>query len=44
VFTGHLDDEQRQLKWDLWNWGVERSLGWVKQDLEDVQVNGDDRN
>jgi glycerol kinase len=37
VFTGLLNDEQRQKKWDLWNWGVERSFGWVTEKLEDVQ-------
>jgi glycerol kinase len=37
VFTGRLSDKQRQKKWDLWNWGVERSFGWVKEELKDVQ-------
>ena len=30
VFTGKLSEEERQKKWELWEWGVERSLGWIK--------------
>ena len=38
VFSGQLSEVERQKKWELWEWGVERSLGWVKQGLEDVQT------
>jgi glycerol kinase len=38
VFTGKLSEEERQKKWELWEWGVERSLGWIKEGLEDVQT------
>jgi glycerol kinase len=38
VFSGQLSEGERQEKWELWEWGVERSLGWVKQGLEDVQT------
>jgi glycerol kinase len=38
VFSGQLNEGERQKKWELWEWGVERSLGWVKQGLEDVQT------
>jgi glycerol kinase len=38
VFNGYLNEVERQKKWELWEWGVERSLGWVKQGLEDVQT------
>jgi glycerol kinase len=37
VFNGRLNDDERQKKWELWEWGVERSLGWVKEGLENVQ-------
>jgi glycerol kinase len=36
VFNGRLTEEERQKKWELWEWGVERSLGWVKEKLEDA--------
>jgi glycerol kinase len=38
VFTGKLSEEERQKKWELWERGVERSLGWIKEGLEDVQT------
>lgn len=37
VFTGGLSEEERKKNWELWEWGVERSLGWVKEGLKDVQ-------
>ena len=37
VFNGRLSDEERGKKWELWEWGVERSLGWIKEGLEDLQ-------
>ena len=36
VFTGKLTDKERQRKWELWEWGVERSFGWVKEEWNDV--------
>lgn len=33
VFNGKLTDEERQKKWESWEWGVERSLGWVKEEI-----------
>jgi glycerol kinase len=41
IFTGMLSEEERQKKWELWEWGVERSLGWVKEGLEDVRATED---
>ena len=38
VFSGRLSEDERRKKWELWEWGVERSLGWVKEGLEDVQI------
>jgi|SRR5579862_6585540 len=38
VFEGRLSDEERKKKWELWEWGVERSLGWIKEGLESVQT------
>ncbi len=38
VFSGRLREEERRKKWELWEWGVERSLGWVKAGLEDVKT------
>ena len=44
VFSGRLNEEELRKKWELWEWGVERSLGWVKRELEDVQtVDGVDK-
>ena len=37
VFTGRLSEEERKKKWELWEWGVERSYGWVKGGLTDFQ-------
>lgn len=37
VFRGQLNEEERKEKWELWEWGVERSFGWIKEDLESVQ-------
>ena len=34
VFTGKLSEEEKEKKWELWEWGVERSLGWIKEGLE----------
>src|SRR5436190_21717639 len=34
VFIGKLNEEEREKKWESWEWGVERSLGWIKEDLE----------
>jgi len=41
IFTGQLSEKQRQKKWSLWNWGVERSLGWLKEELNEVQSTKD---
>lgn len=30
IFIGRLTEVERQRKWELWEWGVERSLGWLK--------------
>jgi len=38
VFEGKLSEKERQKKWELWEWGVERSLGWVKEDLKETQA------
>lgn len=38
VFSGRVSEEERRRKWELWEWGVERSLGWVREGLEDVQT------
>jgi glycerol kinase len=38
VFNGNLSEKEREKKWELWEWGVERSFGWVKEELEDVQI------
>jgi glycerol kinase len=37
VFIGLSSEEERKKKWELWEWGVERSFGWVKEGLKDVQ-------
>jgi glycerol kinase len=37
IFTGQLSDDERQQKWELWEWAVKRSLGWIKEGLEDLQ-------
>ena len=37
VFEGRLSDEEREKKWEMWEWGVERSFGWLRDDLESVQ-------
>ena len=37
VFTGGLSEEEKSRKWKLWEWGVGRSFGWVKEGLNDVQ-------
>ena len=37
VFTGGLSEEERRKKWELWEWGVERSFGWLKEGSKDVQ-------
>ena len=37
VFEGKLSEKERKKKWELWEWGVERSLGWVKEDLKQIQ-------
>jgi glycerol kinase len=37
VFEGQLSDKDRQQKWELWEWGVKRSFGWLRDDLENVQ-------
>jgi glycerol kinase len=34
IFIGKLSGEEREEKWELWEWGVERSLGWIKEGLE----------
>jgi glycerol kinase len=36
-FEGRLDNEARGKKWALWEWGVEKSFGWVKDELQEVQ-------
>jgi glycerol kinase len=36
-FEGMLDDKARAKKWELWEWGVEKSFGWVKEELQEVQ-------
>lgn len=33
VFTGQLSQEERERKWNLWERAVEKSLGWVREDL-----------
>jgi glycerol kinase len=37
VFEGKLSEKERKKKWELWEWGVEKSLGWIKEDLKEVQ-------
>ena len=37
VFTGKLSEVQRAKKWDLWEWGVKRSYGWLREGLELVE-------
>jgi glycerol kinase len=34
TFTSRLNDKERKRKADLWDWGVERSLGWVREELQ----------
>jgi glycerol kinase len=36
-FEGRLDDKARGKKWTLWERGVEKSFGWVKEEPQDVQ-------
>jgi glycerol kinase len=36
-FDGKLDEKARAKKWELWEWGVEKSFGWVKEELEELQ-------
>jgi len=37
VFSGGISDEERKKKWELWEWGVERSYGWIKEGLNELQ-------
>jgi glycerol kinase len=37
VFRSNMGEKEKQEKWALWEWGVERSVGWLKQNLEEVQ-------
>ena len=41
VFNGRLDENQRRKRWDLWEWGVQKSFGWVKDGLQDLQESDD---
>jgi len=36
-FTGNVSDVERAKKWEMWEWGVERSYGWLREGLELVQ-------
>lgn len=44
VFNGNLDDKQRKKKWELWEWGVQRSFGWVKEELQELQEPNAEKN
>ena len=35
TFAANLSDIERQRKWELWEWGVQRSLGWIKEESDD---------
>jgi glycerol kinase len=41
VFHSDLDEKTKKEQWALWEWGVERSLGWLKKDSEDVKSTDD---
>ena len=34
VFEGKLSEKERKKKWELWERGVEKSLGWLKEDVQ----------
>jgi glycerol kinase len=36
VFNRKLTEEESQKKWELWEWGVERSFGWIKEERKDA--------
>jgi len=36
VFTGEWDETQIKKRWDLWEWGVQKSFGWVRDGLQDL--------